>query len=143
MGDITDRKQITSLDLGSFSHIIVLSDSDDQSAQKADSQTMITLLHLRDLAEKTGFQYSIVSEMQDIRNRNLIEVAHADDFIVSDKLISLLLAQVSENKTLNKVFEDIFDPEGSEIYLKPVENYVTLEQPVNFYTVVESASRKR
>ncbi len=103
---------------------------------------MITLLHLRDLAEKTGFQYSIVSEMQDIRNRNLIEVAHADDFIVSDKLISLLLAQVSENKKLNKVFEDIFDPDGSEIYLKPAEHYITLDQPVNFYTVVESASRR-
>jgi hypothetical protein len=141
-GDITDRKQIAELDLGSFAHIIVLSNSDDLTAQKADSRTMMTLLHLRDLAEKAGFGYSIVSEMQDIRNRNLIEVAHADDFIVSDKLISLLLAQVSENKTLNKVFEDVFDPDGSEIYLKPVEHYITVDQPVNFYTVVESASRR-
>lgn len=142
VGDITDRRQIAGLDLDSFAHIIVLSNSDDLSAQKADSQTMMTLLHLRDLAEKTGFQYSIVSEMQDIRNRNLIEVAQADDFIVSDKLISLLLAQVSENKTLNKVFEDVFDPDGSEIYLKPAEYYIALDQPVNFYTVVESASRR-
>lgn len=142
VGDITDRKQIAELDLGSFAHIIVLSNSDDLSAQKADSRTMMTLLHLRDLAEKSGFNYSIVSEMQDIRNRNLIEVAQADDFIVSDKLISLLLAQVSENKTLNKVFEDVFNPDGSEIYLKPVEHYITLDQPVNFYTVVESASRR-
>lgn len=141
-GEITERKILKSLDLNAFDHIIVLSDSDNQPTQKADSKTMITLLHLRDLAEKHQFGYSIVSEMQDIRNRNLIEVAHADDFIVSDKLISLLLAQVSENKALNKVFEDILDPEGSEIYLKPVQNYVAVDQDVNFYTVVESAILK-
>ena len=36
--------------------------------------------------------------MLDIRNHNLAEVTHADDFIVRDKLVSLLLAQLSENK---------------------------------------------
>jgi hypothetical protein len=30
--------------------------------------------------------------MLDICNRNLAEVTHADDFIVSDRLVSLLLA---------------------------------------------------
>lgn len=141
-GEITDRKVLKSQKLDQFDHIVVLSDSDNLPTQKADSQTMITLLHLRDLAEKHNYGYSIVSEMQDIRNRNLIEVAHADDFIVSDKLISLLLAQVSENKSLNKVFEDILDPEGSEIYLKPVENYLVVNQEANFYTVIESAILK-
>ena len=80
--------------------------------------------------------------MLDIRNRNLAEVTRADDFIVSDKLISLMLAQVSENKALNAVFADIFDPEGAEIYLKPAVNYIQPGQPVNFYTVIESAARK-
>ncbi len=66
----------------------------------------------------------MVSEMIDIRNRNLADVTRADDFIVSDKLISLMLAQISENKQLNAVFTDIFDPEGSEIYLKPANAYI-------------------
>lgn len=99
----------------------------------------MTLLHLRDIEQKMQVDFKIVSEMLDIRNRNLAEVSEADDFIVSDKLISLMLAQVSENKILNSVFEDIFDPEGSEIYLKPVSSFVQLEKPVNFYTIVESA----
>ena len=42
--------------------------------------------------------FSIVSEMLDLRNRALAEVARADDFIVSDRLISLLMAQVAETK---------------------------------------------
>jgi len=53
-----------------------------------------------------------------------------------------MLSQVSENKLLNPVFTDIFDPEGSEIYLKPADCYVTAGKPVNFYTVVEAARRR-
>ena len=69
-------------------------------------------------------------------------VTQADDFIVSDNLISLLLAQVSENKDLNAVFNDLFQAEGSEIYLKPVGNYVATGQNLNFYTVLEAARQR-
>ena len=65
-----------------------------------------------------------------------------DDFIVSDHLISLMLAQLSENAELKDVFADIFDPEGAEVYLKPISDYVAIGQPVNFYTVVEAAKRR-
>jgi K+/H+ antiporter YhaU regulatory subunit KhtT len=141
-GNISERKLLESLELEKFNHIILLCYSDDLPAQKADAQTLITLLHLRDMAEKKEHDFSIVSEMLDIRNRNLAEVAQADDFIVSDKLISLLLTQVSENKQLNSVFTDLFDPEGSEAYVNSAGQFVKLNVPVNFYTVVESARRQ-
>ena len=141
-GDITDRKLLDSLKLETFDHIILLCYSDELDTQKADARTMMTLLHLRDIEQKKQVDFKIVSEMLDIRNRNLAEVSQADDFIVSNKLISLMLAQVSENKTLNSVFQDIFDPEGSELYLKPVSSYIVTNKPVNFYTVVESAQRR-
>ena len=80
--------------------------------------------------------------MMDVRNRDLAEVARADDFIVGDRLISLLLSQISENPELDAVFQDFFDPQGSEIYLMPVELYVKTGVPVNFYTLVESARRR-
>jgi hypothetical protein len=53
-----------------------------------------------------------------------------------------MLAQVSENKHLNALFTDLFDPEGAEIYLKPIERYISPGVPVNFYTILESAKRK-
>ena len=141
-GDITDRALLESLDVPSFDHIIVLSCSDAPDIQAADAQTLITLLHLRDLSERLGKDFSIVSEMLDVRNRELAEVTRADDFIVSDQLVSLLLAQVSENKRLNAVFADLFDPDGSEIYLKPAQDYVKPGTPVNFYTVVQAARQR-
>jgi voltage-gated potassium channel Kch len=140
-GDATDRGTLEGLDVASYNHIITLGYSDTLEAQEADARTLITLLHLRDMGEKLGKDFAIVSEMIDPRNRELAEVTRADDFIVSDKLVSLMMAQISENKALAPVFEDLFDPEGSELYLKPAGNYVALGKPVNFYTVVESASR--
>ncbi len=94
------------------------------------------------MSEKAGKELAIVSEMLDLRNRQLAEVTRADDFIVSDHLVSLMLAQVSENKHLNAVFDDLFDPEGSEIYLKPATNYVKMGEAMTFHTVVEAAKRR-
>ncbi len=140
-GDTTDRRTLDALNIPSYNHVIILC-SDTLDQQQADAQALITLLHLRDIGNRSGDAFSIVSEMLDIRNRALAEVARPDDFIVSEKLISLMLSQISENKELNAVFTDLFDPEGSEIYLKPVSNYVALGEPVNFYTVAEAARRR-
>jgi hypothetical protein len=53
-----------------------------------------------------------------------------------------MMTQLSENAELLGVFTDMFDPEGAEIYLKPVADYVKTGQPVNFYTVTEAARRR-
>jgi len=140
--DITDRRVLDSLDIPAFKHVIVLSCFDRLEPQRADAVTLITLLHLRDITEKKAGRFSIVSEMLDVRNRVLAEVTKVDDFIVSDKLVSMMLAQVSETKALNAVFSDLFDPDGSEVYLKLARNYVHVGEPVNFYTIVEAAKRR-
>ena len=140
-GDTTDRALLEELKAADYDHIIALSYA-GLEVQAADSKTLITLLHLRDIAEKDETPFSIVSEMLDLHNRELAEVAHVDDFIVSEHLISLMMTQLSENAELFPVFTDIFDPEGSEIYLKPIGDYVETGKPVNFYTVVEAARRR-
>ncbi len=140
-GDTTDRALLDELNISDFDHVIVLADV-GLEPQEADARTLITLLHLRDISEKDTTPFSIVSEMLDLRNRELAEVAKVDDFIVSDHLISLMLSQLSENRSLFDVFTDLFDPDGSEIYLKHVIDYVAVGQPVNFYTVVEAARRR-
>ena len=140
-GDIRDRELLEKLEVTEYDHVIVLAYS-HLEVQEADAITLVTLLHLRDIAEKDETPFSIISEMLDLRNRELAEAAKVDDFIVSEHLISLMLAQLSENAELMGVFTDIFDPEGAEIYLKPIGDYVTTGQPVNFYTVAEAARRR-
>ena len=140
-GETTDRDLLDQLRVQDYDHVIVLAYSTLQP-QEADAKTLVTLLHLRDMAEKDETPFSIVSEMLDLRNRELAEATQVDDFIVSEHLVSLMMAQLSEDAELFDVFTDIFDPEGTEIYLKPIDDYVTTGQPINFYTVTEAARRR-
>ena len=139
-GDINEKAVLVGLSPEKYDHIILLSYT-DIDMQESDAKTLICLLHLRNLSEKSGKDFSIVSEMLDIRNRDLGVVAKADDFIVSDNLISLMISQLSENKDLKKVYDVLFEADGSEIYLKPVSRYVKTGEAMNFYTVLESAAQ--
>jgi len=139
--EITDRATLESLNVGVFDHVIVLAD-DTLDSELADTRTLVTLLHLRDMESVLGERYSIVSEMNDERNRRLAQVTKADDFVVSGKLISLLLTQLAENRHLAAVFAYLFDADGSEIYLRPADSYVRIGEWVNFSTVIEVARRR-
>jgi Trk K+ transport system NAD-binding subunit len=140
-GDTTDRELLDGLHIDDYDHVIVLAYT-QRGVQEADAATLVTLLHLRDISGRDHTPFSIVSEMLDLRNRELAQAAKVDDFIVSEQLVSLMMAQFSENADLYAVFADIFDPDGSEIYLKPAADYVETGRPVNFYTVVEAARRR-
>ncbi len=141
-GDPTRRAVLNGLDIGSYDHIIVLADPGQYGVNRADNRTLVTLLHLRDLAEKSDLHLNIVSEMLDDSNRELAEVARADDLIVSDKLVALMLSQISENRGLAEVFTVLFQAEGSEVYLRPADLYVVMGEPVDFYTLLEAARRR-
>ena len=141
-GDVTERHVLDGLGVAEYDHVVVLGDPDGSDANAADAKTLVTLLHLREISERGGGRFSIVSEMLDVRNRELAEVTGADDFIVSDHLASLMMCQVSENRDLSTVFEDLISAEGSELYLRPATDYVKPGVPLNFYTVVEAARRR-
>jgi voltage-gated potassium channel Kch len=139
--DTTDRRVLDRVDVSSFDHVIVLCYADELDVAKADARTLITLLHLRDIGDKANKRVAIVSEMLDINNRRLAEVTNADDFIVSDRLVSLMLAQISEQKELSAVFRELFSSAGSELYLKPIEQYVHVGSPVTFATLTAAAAQ--
>jgi K+/H+ antiporter YhaU regulatory subunit KhtT len=121
-----------------FDNIIVLS-SKELDVQESDAKTLICLLHLRNMGEKSGKSYNIVTEMLDIKNRVLGVVAKANDFIIGENLISLLLSQLSENIQLKKVFDVLLNSEGSEIYLKPAHQYMEIGKETDFNEVLANA----
>jgi ion channel POLLUX/CASTOR len=53
-----------------------------------------------------------------------------------------MLTQISENRHLMPVFEDLMDADGSEIYIKSVESYLKSPGTVNFYTIGQAAAEK-
>ncbi len=141
-GDITDRQLLNQLPLQVIDHIILLAYSDELDAEEADGITLTSLLHLRQIAKEQGYHFSITSEMIDSRNQQLATIAQVDDFIVSDRLTSLMISQIAENPLCSDVINKLLEPNGCEIYLKPISNYVQLHQPLSFYTLMKAAQTK-
>jgi hypothetical protein len=81
----------------------------------------------------------IISEILDPRTKNLISSDDSTDFVVSSEITSMLLAQVSEQKDLNQFYQELFDPDGSEIYLKSAERYVKMNEKVTWSYILQSA----
>src|SRR3954447_6989727 len=122
--------------------IIVLCYDRDLEVQTADSRTLITLLHVRDILRTGGSDTPVVSEMIDDRNRVLASVADVDDIVVSGEIVSLVVTQLSEDGRLEAVFKELLGAAGSEIYLRPAEWYVEPGDDVSWATVVAGATRR-
>ncbi|GAB2609949.1 lipoprotein [Streptomyces capparidis] len=143
-GDTTQPRVLAALDVPSYDSVIVLGDDgpDGADPSRADDRTLVTLLHLRALQTATGRELPVVTELRDDRNRLLAPVREGADFIVSGRLVSLLMTQISQNRHLADLFAQLFDAAGSEIHLKPAADYVPVGRDVAFATVVESARRR-
>jgi hypothetical protein len=108
----------------------------------ADFRSLVTLLHLRDLERESGRMFGVAGEIADEHTLALAPIGGADDFIVSRTMVSHLMTQVAMNPELVPVFTELFDPEGSEIILRPAGDFVRTGRAVTFATMVESARRQ-
>lgn len=107
----------------SFHEVIVLGYRDG-SADDADARTLLTLLAFRRVRQDDNVgPVRMVAELLDQRNAPLAVATGADDFIVSDELTSLMLAQLSERRELHRVFVDLFDRSGCSIELRESMQY--------------------
>jgi voltage-gated potassium channel Kch len=142
-GKTTLRPGLERLDLSLITKIIVLSYRDSLPIQEADSMTLLTLVHIRDLCEITQKRIGIATEMLDAKNRELASQKSEDDFIASEELVSKVLVQLSENSQLAKVLDELLTSDGSELYLRPAAHYVELGAEVPFGAIVAAGlSRK-
>ncbi|MCZ4119601.1 CASTOR/POLLUX-related putative ion channel [Streptomyces sp. H39-S7] len=149
--DTTDPRVLDGLNILAYDSVIVVGDTGPHApaatstttrAAEADDRTLVTLLHLRAVEEAAGREIPLTTEMTDDRNRLLAPVRAGVDFIVSGRLISLLMTQISESPYLAGLFDELFTPRGSELYLKPAADYVRAGEEVTFATVVASARQR-
>ena len=121
---------------------ILLMNDDSQESETSDSQTLLRLILLRDIADKSDRSFSITTEMRNVDNQRLASQARVDDFVIGSNFASLLMAQISENANMAPLIMELLDESGSELYMKPASEYVAVGEPVNSYTLTESAARK-
>lgn len=140
--DLTRREILEGIDPTRFDGVIALAGRAFGDPQAADARTLVILLNLRDIVERRGARVNIVSQMHDEQNRRLAEVTKVDDFVVGDKLVSLLMTQVAENHRVLDVFRDLFDARDAEIYLKPAREFVATGRELDYRTLVTAAARR-
>ena len=121
---------------------ILLLNDDSQAPEASDSQTLLRLILLRDIADKNSLNFSITTEMRSVDNQILASQARVDDFVIGSNFASLIMAQISENPKMMPLIDDLLDESGSEMYMKPISNYVPLGVTVDSYILNQSAARK-
>jgi ion channel POLLUX/CASTOR len=126
----------------SFHEVIVLGYRKAMADDEADARTLLTLLAFNQVRQSEDIgPVRIVAEMLDQRNAPLAEATGVDDFVVSDELTSLMLAQLSERRELSQVFDDLFDRTGCSIELRIAPLYGAHEAK-NFADIVATASSR-
>jgi voltage-gated potassium channel Kch len=123
-----------------YDKVVVLGYRRGLSPAEADARTLLTLLLLQGTLSPgpDGRRPPTVTELLDSGNVELARATGADDFVVSDELSSLMLAQLTERPDLEPVFADLFDVAGSAIALRPATSYVAAT-PTPFGTIVAAA----
>lgn len=133
------------LSLDHYDNVLLLSQACPTctTMEHTDSETVTILLRLRKmLAESAGVQPTghqllepwhgepgldrarLVTEVLDPDNYELLSTSGADDVVISNALVSSVMAQISEDARMAGVYQNLFSEAGSEIYLKSASLYL-------------------
>ncbi|KAI3936888.1 hypothetical protein MKW92_027098 [Papaver armeniacum] len=171
-GNAVIRRHLESLPLETFDSILILADESlEDSIVHSDSRSLATLLLIRDIQSKrlpykeakssslrhVGFSHSswiremqqasdksiIISEILDSRTRNLVSVSRISDYVLSNEFVSMALAMVAEDKQINRVLEELFAEEGSEMCIRPAEFYLYDQEELCFYDIMRRGQQRQ
>ena len=144
------RTELSALKPFDYNDIMILPQKlgPGRDAEKIDTETIVLLLLLRGLKnelQKSGQKNNtkIVTEVLESRNHGLIHQAGVNDFIISNRMVSMIFAQMSEEPGIKLVYDDLFEEDGSEIYVKPAELYFeNLPAEVSFADLMLLAQKR-
>lgn len=139
------KEELEAVNPFSYDNIIILSQyMEEMDADKIDSDTLVILLILRKLKEAVPESTSkIITQVLNSENQDIILQTNVDDFIISNKLITMILAQLSEEPLIKVLYDDLFSEDGSEIYVKPADLYFTsFPQTLRFADIIDLAHQR-
>ena len=145
-----DLNDLMSVQPFTYDNIIILAGSDDEGSKvdtsRVDSENIVALLLLRRIFSQypnESRKTKLITEVLDSQNYALVARAGVKDVIISNRLVSMIMAQISESRDIEKVYDDIFQEDGSEIYLKPASLYMSdLPASVSFADMMRLAQKR-
>jgi hypothetical protein len=138
IGEFTSRALMERVQPQRYPTVMVLGDTAGEgSVEESDTRAIIALLLLRDFRQRAGIaEQKVCSEILDPKNRELAATTEIRDVVISNVMVSMVLAQVTYEPRIRAVLEDLFQSEGSEVYIKDLSLYVPPGQPTTFEHLV-------
>tara|TARA_B000000557_G_scaffold58329_1_gene45290 strand:- start:3206 stop:5134 length:1929 start_codon:yes stop_codon:yes gene_type:complete len=129
--DLNDLKSLNEIKPQNFDSILILSPG-GTTIEEMDAYVISLLIRIRQILIKSNGAKSgsdsrqwpkLITEVMDSENIDIILNSGVEDFMVSNQFVSQIMAQVSEEPMALDVYDDLFQAEGSELYIKPVSYY--------------------
>ena len=98
-----------------------------EQKEVADNLTISRLLSLRKIQSDLLPELFITCEMNYDENKNLVERTGSEDYIVGSNVAASVMTQISQSRELHRIFYEILDWSGSEIYLHKAFKYLGFE----------------
>lgn len=117
--DSTNYLALTSLlsEFPEVSHILILCYRDEISTKSSDAKTLLTLAQIRHILDKdTNLKnVTLISELLEIADVSIAASASPDDYVISERLTSLYMAQIAAQPNLAPVLDEFFAAGGHDI----------------------------
>ena len=130
--DLNDLKVLDQIQPQDFDSILILSPG-GTTIEEMDAYVISLLIRIRQILitksksnskdEKSIKWPKLITEVMDSENIDIILNSGVEDFMVSNQFVSQIMAQVSEEPLALDVYDDLFQSEGSELYIKPASYY--------------------
>jgi hypothetical protein len=142
-GDYLRRSVLEAAVGGNPSCICLLRDESTGESDLDARLIMASVLlrdHLRELVPARPRTH-LVPEVRSPQNRELLERTGGIDVVAGPEVASWLLTQVSQQQMLLRVYDDLLNAGGNEVYLKPANRYVAPGSSATFARIREQAQQ--
>ena len=132
--DLNDLEKLKSIEPQNFDSILILSPGGN-TIEEMDAYVISLLIRIRQILllkmsahahennDETKTWPKLITEVMDSENIDIILNSGVEDFMVSNQFVSQIMAQVSEEPKALDVYDDLFQADGSELYIKPASYY--------------------
>ena len=126
--DLNDLELLKGIDTLSYDSLLILSPS-GSTIEEMDAYVISLLIRVRQILRESGSNKwpKLITEVMDSDNIDIILNSGVEDFMVSNQFVSQIMAQVSEEPLALDVYDDLFQADGSELYIKPASFYFSFE----------------
>ncbi len=138
-GEYTSLADITSTGAASYHNVVILSSDRLESEGERDARSILGSLVLKEAIGTATIKPHVLVEVLDAENVTLVGDA-GDETLLSPAVMSHILTQVALHRELRVVYDELFGPEGAEVFFRPASQYGVCERGVRFGEVQAAAA---